>query len=191
MRGLNIFLLSVVMVAALTASGCAQSERKEGSVVKENIVLETSQGEIELALFDDAAPKTCENFRSLVKKGYYNGIIFHRVIANFMIQGGDPTGTGRGGESIWGRPFEDEFSSELKFNRMGILAMANAGPNTNGSQFFLTLAPTAWLNGKHTIFGEVVKGLDVMHKIEVTPKGPGDRPSEDQKIIKAYFKTME
>ncbi|MBF0594702.1 MAG: peptidylprolyl isomerase [Candidatus Omnitrophica bacterium] len=175
----------------LTGISRAQLLNKEGGSVKENVVFETNQGEIEFSLFDDAAPKTCENFRGLVKKGYYNGIIFHRVIQNFMIQGGDPTGTGRGGESIWGAPFKDEFSAELKFTRPGILAMANAGPNTNGSQFFITTAATQWLNGKHTIFGEVVRGLDVMHKIETTQTGPGDRPVQEQKIIKAYFKKIE
>ncbi|MCX5709010.1 MAG: peptidylprolyl isomerase, partial [Candidatus Omnitrophica bacterium] len=103
-----------------------------------NVILETNAGKIEIKLFPDVAPKACENFTKLVGKGYYNGIIFHRVIKDFMIQGGDPTGTGRGGESIWGKPFEDEFKSDVTFDRPGILAMANAGPKTNGSQFFIT-----------------------------------------------------
>ena len=101
------------------------------------IVLETTQGTIEVTLKPDVAPKTCENFEKLVEKGYYDGLIFHRVIKDFMIQGGDPTGTGRGGQSIWGRTFEDECVSSETFDGVGILAMANAGPNTNGSQFFL------------------------------------------------------
>jgi len=185
--GASIFL-SGLMIAALMVSCSAQWIKKGETVVKENIVLETNQGEIEVKLFDETAPKACENFRGLVKKGYYNGIIFHRVIPNFMIQGGDPTGTGRGGESLWGSAFEDEFSADRSFSKIGVLAMANAGPGTNGSQFFITTAVTPWLNGKHTIFGEVVRGLDVVHKIETAQTGAGDRPVQEQKIIKAYSK---
>ena len=123
-----------------------------------------------------------------MEKGYYDGIIFHRVIKNFMIQGGDPTGTGMGGESIWGKPFEDEFSPKLLFSRGGLLAMANRGRNTNGSQFFITTKATPWLNGYHTIFGEVVKGYDVVKKIENTKTDKKDKPMQTQKIIKAYIK---
>jgi peptidylprolyl isomerase len=155
---------------------------------KNIVVLETSQGNIEIKLMPDVAPKACENFKALVEKGYYNGTIFHRVIKDFMVQGGDPTGTGRGGSSIWGKPFADEFKKDVTFDRKGLLAMANAGPGTNGSQFFITTAPTEWLNMRHTIFGEVVSGYDVVQKIEDTPKGPGDKPVTDQKIIKAYLK---
>jgi peptidylprolyl isomerase len=152
------------------------------------VVLETNQGLIEIKLMPEVAPKACENFTKLVEKGYYNGSIFHRVIKDFMIQGGDPTGTGSGGESVWGKPFEDEVSPVAKFESPGILAMANAGPNTNGSQFFITTAKTPWLNMRHTIFGEVVSGYDVVQKIEnVETVGP-DRPKEEQKIIKAYLK---
>ncbi|MEW5758654.1 MAG: peptidylprolyl isomerase [Candidatus Omnitrophota bacterium] len=151
------------------------------------VVLDTNQGKIEIKLFWSVAPLACENFTKLVEKGYYDGLIFHRVIKGFMIQGGDPTGTGRGGESIWGKPFEDEVTSELKFDRAGLLAMANAGPNTNGSQFFITTIPTPWLNMKHTIFGEVVSGMDVVEKIENTKVGAMDKPTEEQKIIKAYL----
>jgi peptidylprolyl isomerase len=152
------------------------------------VVLETSQGIIEIRLMPEVAPKACENFTKLVEKGYYNGIIFHRVIKNFMIQGGDPTGTGRGGESIWGKPFEDEGRPDVKFDKPGLLAMANAGPNTNGSQFFITTAATPWLNMRHTIFGEVVSGYDTIQKIENTPKDASDRPLSEQKIIRAYVK---
>ena len=151
------------------------------------VVLETNQGNIEIKLFDDLAPKTVENFVGLIKKGYYDGIIFHRVIKGFMIQGGDPTGTGRAGESLWGGKFEDEVTPNLKFDRPGLLAMANAGPNTNGSQFFITTVPTPWLNMKHTIFGEVVKGYEVVTAIEQTAVGSGDRPVKEQRIIKAYI----
>ncbi|MDD5059709.1 MAG: peptidylprolyl isomerase [Candidatus Omnitrophica bacterium] len=152
------------------------------------MVIETNQGNIEIQLKTDIAPKACENFEKLAEQGYYNGLIFHRVIKGFMIQGGDPTGTGRGGESIWGAPFEDEVTPVAKFDAPGILAMANAGPNTNGSQFFITCAATPWLNMRHTIFGEVVSGLEVVQKIENTPVGEGDRPVEDQKILRIYYK---
>ena len=130
------------------------------------IKMETTQGTIEFTLFNSVAPKTCENFITHAKNGYYDGIIFHRVIEQFMIQGGDPTGTGRGGESIWGQPFEDECSSELSFDKPGLLAMANAGPGTNGSQFFITTVSTPWLNMKHTIFGEIVSGQETIGELE-------------------------
>lgn len=152
------------------------------------VVIKTNQGVIEIRLFTEVAPKACENFIGLVKKGYYNKTIFHRVIKNFMIQGGDPTGTGRGGKSIWGKQFEDEFMPGITFDRPGLVAMANAGPNTNGSQFFITTAKTPWLNLKHTIFGEVISGYEVVQKIENTETDSSDRPLTEQKIIKAYLK---
>ena len=142
------------------------------------VVFETTQGNIVLALKPEVAPKACESFEGLVQKGYYNGLIFHRVIKNFMIQGGDPTGTGRGGESLFGKPFEDEFKPNVVFDKAGILAMANAGRNTNGSQFFITTVPTPWLNGRHTIFGEVIEGMDVVKKIEQSSTGANDKPLE-------------
>jgi len=159
-------------------------------MVEKRVILETSQGEIEIKLMLDVAPKACENFTKLVEKGYYDGIIFHRIIKSFMIQGGDPTGTGRGGESVWGGSFEDEVSPNVKFDRPGLLAMANAGPNTNGSQFFITTAKTPWLNMRHTIFAEVISGYDVVQKIENTPVDAQDKPVEEQKIIKAHIKTI-
>jgi peptidylprolyl isomerase len=168
--------------------------RKEFTMVEHSskkrpvIVFDTTQGSFEVALMPDVAPKTVENFLGLIGKNYYNGIIFHRVIKEFMLQGGDPTGTGRGGESIWGRPFEDEVHSNVKFDRPGLLAMANSGPGTNGSQFFITTISTPWLNMKHTIFGEVVKGYDVVQKIEKIETGPGDRPVVPQKILKITVK---
>ena len=149
---------------------------------------ETTQGTITVKLFEKESPKTVANFVGLaegtkewtdpksgqkVKRPFYDGLIFHRVITDFMIQGGDPLGTGTGGP---GYQFADEFSS-LKFDRPGLLAMANAGPNTNGSQFFITEVPTPWLTNKHTIFGEVTEGMDVVKKIVRVPKGPGDRPT--------------
>ena len=152
------------------------------------IVMETTQGMIELELKPDVAPKACENMMKLVAKGYYDGIVFHRIIKQFMIQGGDPTGTGAGGESVWGKPFKDECTSSLTFNKPGLLAMANAGPGTNGSQFFITTVETPWLNGKHTIFGEVTKGYDGVQKLEAVETGMQDRPVKEQKIIKMLVK---
>lgn len=184
MKQFTVLGLMSLGILCLTTASLAQ----KGEIMnKTMVILETNQGNIELELFPETAPKTCENFIGLVEKGYYDGIIFHRVIENFMIQGGDPTGTGRGGESIWGRPFEDEVSPDVKFDRAGLLAMANAGPNTNGSQFFITTAATSWLNMKHTIFGQVSnESMKVVHQIESCEKGPGDRPVQEQKIIKAY-----
>jgi len=148
------------------------------------VTLHTNHGDILLKLFPEKAPKACENFSTHAKNGYYDKVIFHRVIDRFMIQGGDPSGTGRGGKSIWGQPFADEVRNGLTFDRKGILAMANAGPSTNGSQFFITLAPTTWLDDKHTIFGEVERGMDVVEKIAKCEKGPGDRPLKDVIIQK-------
>ena len=152
------------------------------------VVLQTNQGVIKLELFPDVAPKACDNFTTLVKSGYYNGIIFHRVIKNFMIQGGDPTGTGRGGHSKWGHPFKDEFKPNLVFDKPFYLAMANRGKNTNGSQFFITTVPTPWLNGGYTIFGRVVDGFKAVKKIENTKVDRGNKPVVKQYIIKAYIK---
>jgi len=161
---------------------------EDNGMINKTVVLETTQGVIEIKLFPEAAPKACENFTGLAEKGYYNGVIFHRVIKDFMIQGGDPTGTGRGGESIWGKPFGDEVTHSLQFDKAGLLAMANAGPNTNGSQFFITTAKTPWLNMRHTIFGEVISGYDVVQKIEGSATDAQDKPLTEQKIIKAYLK---
>ncbi len=152
------------------------------------VELHTNQGTIVLKMFPKASPLAVENFVTHAKEGYYNGTIFHRVIKGFMIQGGDPTGTGRGGESIWHKEFKNENTPNLVFDRPYLLAMANRGPNTNGSQFFITVAPTPWLNGGYTIFGEVIKGQDVVRKIEHVKTGPGDRPVKEQKIIKAVVK---
>ena len=168
-------------------------------------VLKTNQGEIKIQLFPEQAPMTVENFIRLAQKGYYDGTIFHRVISDFMIQGGDPEGNGTGGESIWGQPFEDELSREL-FNIRGALSMANSGPNTNGSQFFIVqnknmpkryikqMEPagypkeiihaykqggTPWLDGRHTVFGQVITGMDVVDKIAKSKKDKMDKPLED------------
>jgi cyclophilin family peptidyl-prolyl cis-trans isomerase len=137
---------------------------------------QTSLGSFTIELYEDRAPKTTKNFIDLAEKGFYNGVIFHRVIKDFMIQGGDPTGTGRGGP---GYTIPDEFHPELKHVGPGILSMANAGPNTGGSQFFITLAATPWLDGKHAVFGGVTEGMDVVEAIGTTATARGDRPMED------------
>jgi cyclophilin family peptidyl-prolyl cis-trans isomerase len=143
-----------------------------------NAKLQTNHGAIELELYPDDAPKTVDNFVKLARDGFYNGLIFHRVIPDFMIQGGDPTGTGSGGP---GYSFEDEFN-EHKVDR-GALAMANAGPNTNGSQFFIVTADACpWLDGKHTVFGRVTSGMDVADKISELPSDARDKPREDAVI---------
>ncbi len=140
------------------------------------VTIETNHGTIRAELFADKAPKTAGNFVDLVNKGFYDGVIFHRVIEGFMIQGGDPTGTGRGGP---GYKIDDEFGPGLAHTQAGVFSMANAGPNSGGSQFFITLAATPWLDGKHAIFGKVTAGLDVVKAIGNVRTGPGDRPIED------------
>ena len=181
-------------------------ELNPGEVLVE---MKTTMGDIKIKLFPEQAPKTVENFLGHARSGYYNGIIFHRVIPNFMIQGGDPTGTGMGGESIWGGTFEDECVPEL-VNIRGALSMANAGPGTNGSQFFIVQAKqvetsilkqmevrgwskeevelykknggTPWLDGKHTVFGQVVEGMEVVDNIANVDRNMQDKPKEDVKI---------
>jgi cyclophilin family peptidyl-prolyl cis-trans isomerase len=137
-------------------------------------VLQTDKGDITVKLFTDKAPVTVNNFVFLARSGYYDGTIFHRVIADFMVQGGDPTGTGRGGP---GYKFKDEFHRDLRHDRPGVLSMANAGPGTNGSQFFITHVPTPWLDNKHSVFGEVAEGMDVL--MSIPPRDPSrvDAPS--------------
>ncbi|MFA6191555.1 MAG: peptidylprolyl isomerase [Sulfurimonas sp.] len=156
-----------------------------------HVVLVTTQGTIELELYPDVAPLAVENFTTHVKNGYYNGIAFHRIIKNFMIQGGDPTETGRGGDSIWKKPFKDEYKNKT-FDSAGILAMANAGENTNGSQFFITTAKTPWLNGRHTIFGHAdeasMETIKKLNEVSTLGRSAGDRPLERQEIVKAFIK---
>lgn len=142
------------------------------------VTIHTTLGDITVELFPKIAPKACQNFIDLARKHYYDGVIFHRVIKGFMIQGGDPTGTGTGGQSSFGKSFEDECSPSIKFDGPGYLAMANRGPNTNGSQFFITTVPCPWLNNRHTIFGKVIGGMDTVSSIEKARVGPQDRPVE-------------
>jgi len=160
-----------------TNSESAKVETKNDTMTV--AVFNTNMGKFETELYPDKTPKTVENFTGLAEKGYYKGVIFHRVIPNFMIQGGDPTGSGRGGESLWGKPFEDEVNTGLEFDSPGILAMANAGPNTNGSQFFITVAATPWLNGHHTIFGKIISGMDVVNSISQVKRNAQDKPLTD------------
>lgn len=150
-----------------------------------NMTLETTMGSIVIELYNDHAPKTCQNFVKLAERGYYNNCLFHRIIPNFMVQGGDPTGTGRGGSSIYGEKFEDEIHAGLKHTGAGVLSMANSGPNTNGSQFSITLAPTPWLDGKHTIFGRVKGGLRMVQRMGLLKTDADDRPVEEVKILQA------
>lgn len=179
---------------------------EEQTANERKVIMHTNKGDIQLRLFPEQAPKAVENFLGLAESGYYNGIIFHRVIKDFMIQGGDPTGTGMGGASIWGESFEDEFSMNL-FNIHGALSMANAGPNTNGSQFFIVTSRavpanmlgqleqggwpqeiidtykekggTPWLDHRHTVFGQVDSGMDTVYAIEQSEAGAQDKPLED------------
>ncbi len=195
-------ILSILLVTVVFLTGC--NAKDANSTVVNNagktteardtklkdiiVVLETNQGDIELKMFPDVAPLAVENFVTHAKDGYYDGLIFHRVIKDFMIQGGDPTGTGRGGESIWKKEFVNEHKANVVFDRPFLLAMANHGPNTNGSQFFITTEATPFLNGGYTIFGEVISGQENVEKIENTKTGRADRPIENQVIKKAIVK---
>ncbi|MBM7586254.1 peptidyl-prolyl cis-trans isomerase B (cyclophilin B) [Bacillus pakistanensis] len=224
--------LFFIMLISVVITACGQSDQNKGenesngsqkedvtypqltNEVLENekaVVMKTNMGDIKIKLFPDHAPKTVENFITHSKEGYYEGVTFHRVIKDFMIQGGDPGGTGTGGESIWGEPFEDEFSKEL-YNLRGALSMANAGPDTNGSQFFIVQnssvdeslktqmeeagfpeeivnaymekGGTPHLDNKHTVFGQVIEGMDIVDKIANVETGEGDKPVEDVVIEK-------
>eukprot|EP00761_Pharyngomonas_kirbyi_P007756 gb/GECH01007766.1/.p1 GENE.gb/GECH01007766.1/~~gb/GECH01007766.1/.p1 ORF type:complete len:165 (+),score=30.25 gb/GECH01007766.1/:1-495(+) len=147
-----------------------------------SLTFHTNVGDIKVELFCAAVPNACHNFLALCASGYYNGTPFHRNIRGFMVQGGDPTGTGRGGESIWGGPFDDEFADHLKHNKRGILSMANSGPNTNRSQFFITYAAQPHLNGMYTVFGHVIDGLDALDRMEKVPVDAKDRPTREIRL---------
>ncbi|KAK0412481.1 hypothetical protein QR680_006235 [Steinernema hermaphroditum] len=152
---------------------------------KRFVELNTNMGKITIELYWDHAPRTCQNFQVLAERGYYNKTIFHRIIGDFMIQGGDPTGTGRGGSSIYGSVFKDEINPKLKHTGAGIISMANAGPDTNGSQFFITLAPAHHLDGKHAIFGRVCRGMQVVQNIGRVETNAQDKPKNDVQILSA------
>lgn len=178
-----------ILLAAFTLAIAALPAQSEESMKDIRIIVKTDKGDIEGVLYPSKAPVTVANFLNLAKRGYYDGLKFHRVIPDFMIQGGDPTGTGSGGP---GYRFEDECSPELKHDKPGIFSMANAGPGTNGSQFFITHVPTPWLDGKHTVFGSVTKGQDIVNAV-----AQGDKiksieildPTDD--LFKAQSKRLE
>lgn len=182
-----------IIAALILFAGCTTTQTEQDSQPltektmqpNRHAVIETNMGTMELELFEDKAPITTKNFIDLAEKGFYDGLIFHRVIEGFMIQGGDPTGTGMGGP---GYKIDDEFSPSLKHSKAGILSMANSGPNTGGSQFFITLAPTEWLDGKHSVFGQVVKGMDVLEKIGAVETNASDKPLEDVVMEKVTIK---
>lgn len=173
-----------IMTAKQKTETIKEAVTKGTKVTEQFVIIETSMGTMKAQLYNEKAPETAKNFQTLVEKGYYDGIIFHRVIDNFMIQGGDPTGTGRGGP---GYSIKDEFHPELKHTKKGLFSMANSGPNTGGSQFFITLVATPWLDNKHAIFGEVVEGLDVLEKIGKVKTGRADRPVKDVVMLKVYM----
>lgn len=165
------------------------SESATGQKLSENAIIHTTMGDIHVKLFLKDCPKTVENFVTHSRNGYYNSHIFHRVIRQFMIQTGDPTGTGTGGTSIWDGDFEDEIVPHLKHDKPFTLSMANAGPNTNGSQFFITVIATPWLDGKHTVFGRVTKGMEVVQSISQVRTHPKtDKPYDDVKIVNIQVK---
>jgi peptidylprolyl isomerase len=195
-------IASIVLALVVLLTGCnakdtnSTSSTNTTTVVKDDskkskdiiVVLETNQGNIELKMFPEVAPLAVENFVTHAKDGYFDGLIFHRVIKDFMIQGGDPTGTGRGGESIWKKEFVNEYKANVVFDRPFLLAMANHGANTNGSQFFITTKATPFLNGGYTIFGEVISGQKNVTKIENTKTAAEDRPVDKQIIKKVTVK---
>jgi len=179
-----VFILLTLMVVTTGCFGAANAQNeKKGEVTVQNriAVFETNKGKFEVELFEDKAPNTTKNFIDLVDKGFYDGLIFHRVIDGFMIQGGDPNGTGTGGP---GYTIKDEFNKDLKHDSEGILSMANAGPDTGGSQFFITLAATPWLDGHHAVFGKVIKGMDIVKAIGKVECDFQDKPLEDVVIQK-------
>ncbi len=203
MRNTIVSLLAFLAFLTVTTTGCqAQNEQatpkhtppqqqEQKSVDKEIAVIETEHGTIEIEFYRDAAPKTVENFVQLAKRGYYNGVIFHRVIKGFMIQGGDPTGTGYNGESIYGKRFDDEINTDLQIYKdgykRGTVAMANAGPNTNGSQFFI-MHRDYDLAKNYTIFGRVVSGMETVDAIANLPVGEGNRPKTAATMLKVTMK---
>ena len=181
---MKMVILTMVVFTALTLCYSLPAEAAEKKPKRAVATFETNMGTFKVELFTDLAPKTTRNFMDLAGKRFYDGVIFHRVIDDFMIQGGDPKGTGTGGP---GYTIKDEFGQGLKHDSPGILSMANAGPDTGGSQFFITLVPTPWLDGKHAIFGKVISGMDVVEAIGKTKTGSGDKPIKDVVIKKLFI----
>ena len=184
MKKALVFLLATFVLFTTGCSAAGMNDKDNGAKKMANpiAVFETNHGTFEIELFEDKAPITVKNFIDLAEKGFYNGLIFHRVIDGFMIQGGDPNGTGTGGP---GYVIPDEFHKDLKHDSEGVLSMANAGPNTGGSQFFITLAATPWLDGHHSVFGKVVKGMDVVREI-----GKVDTDFQDKPLAKVVMEKV-
>ena len=184
MKKALVFLLATFVLFTTGCSAAGMNDKDKGAKKMANpiAVFETNHGTFEIELFEDKAPSTVKNFIDLAEKGFYNGLIFHRVIDGFMIQGGDPNGTGTGGP---GYVIPDEFHKDLKHDSEGVLSMANAGPNTGGSQFFITLAATPWLDGHHSVFGKVVKGMDVVREI-----GKVDTDFQDKPLAKVVMEKV-
>lgn len=182
---LLVFLITISAFLKAFAAGPASAAEAEAAIKRQTAVFETSMGTFKIELYNDLAPNTVKNFTDLIKKKYYDGIIFHRVIDEFMIQGGCPQGTGMGGP---GYSIKDEFGKGLKHDKPGKLSMANSGPDSGGSQFFITLVPCPWLDGKHAIFGHVSEGMDVVEKIGRVPTDSMDRPLKKVVIEKLTVK---
>lgn len=184
MKKALVFLLAAFVLFTTGCSAAGMNDKDKGAKKMANpiAVFETNHGTFEIELFEDKAPSTVKNFIDLAEKGFYDGLIFHRVIDGFMIQGGDPNGTGTGGP---GYVIPDEFHKDLKHDSEGVLSMANAGPNTGGSQFFITLAATPWLDGHHSVFGKVVKGMDVVREI-----GKVDTDFQDKPLAKVVMEKV-
>lgn len=198
-RNLRMILFGVLALLALAAAGCGQGpapapapspgKATQGTAAEKTYAkFETSKGNFTVQLFTERAPLTTKNFIQLAQKGFYDGIVFHRVIDGFMIQGGDPSGNGTGGP---GYTIKDEIHPDLRHDGQGILSMANAGPNTGGSQFFITLDKTDWLNGKHAVFGKVTEGMDIVKAIGKAPVGSQDRPKENIVIRKVTIEERQ
>lgn len=185
---LTCLIIGVGAFFAVNTENESAAKSKGAKNMNRIAVFETNMGNFEIELFEDKAPKTTKNFIDLAEKGFYDGLIFHRVIDGFMIQGGDPEGTGMGGP---GYTIKDEFHKDLKHNSEGILSMANAGPDTGGSQFFITLDKTPWLDGHHAVFGKVIKGMDVVKKIGKVKTGYNDRPVDKVVMQKVSIKANE
>lgn len=184
MKKALVFLLATFVLFTTGCSAAGMNDKDKGAKKMTNpiAVFETNHGTFEIELFEDKAPITVKNFVDLAEKGFYDGLIFHRVIDGFMIQGGDPNGMGTGGP---GYTIPDEFHKDLKHDSEGVLSMANAGPNTGGSQFFITLAATPWLDGHHSVFGKVVKGMDVVREI-----GKVDTDFQDKPLAKVVMEKV-
>jgi len=178
---ITVAIIAIVVIVASAYFILGQNGMSEEENLNKVAVIETNMGTMEIELFEDKAPRTVSNFVDLIEKGFYDGVIFHRIISGFMIQGGDPTGTGMGGP---GYEIDDEFHPDLKHDSKGILSMANAGPNTGGSQFFITLAPTPHLDNRHAVFGKLIKGEEILDKIGAVETGPNDKPINEVKMIK-------